>query len=163
MIRLGPGKPRIQFHEAHNDMSHFSNGYWEPNYYFYVTDEMYLKLLHFTDATLKEPSKKEVEDVVGKTIGELMGSSFAQRMRWVMELNPSKSQIWEFDGLAPDMKGFIRCIVFLGEPSLSIWSLFEAFVVLPILNVACTFLNRARYFKNKKEWAQWEKFLRKVS
>lgn len=161
MVRVTRDRPKLVFVPASNDMSHFIPGSWgiSGGGDFLVTDEMYLKLHQFTDPSLKIPD--DPEEGLGKTLAELMGNTYADRVNRALSLNPRGSMLWEFNVLAPNMTDYIRQFAVLGEPFIVFPTILDR-IKRPILQLAANILNRLRYFKVKKECAEWDKFLQEV-
>ena len=157
MVLIG-SKPKIVFVAAHNDMGHFTpSEYTVSGQIHYVTDDMYVKFLHFTD-----PELLKLEPPDGRNPVDELLNNYKQRIEWALKLNPECSQLWQYNGLALDMKTFIRGIVVFGERGFEVLSLWKVRSQLPVLNLICKILNLTIYFKRRREWAKWEKFLEGV-
>lgn len=159
MVRIGHKSPSVSYNPASNDMSHFSPSSYVYNGYFYVSDEQYLKFLEFTDPTLLKPQEVLPEDLDWNA---LLGTDHAKRIERVMNLNPNRSLLWQFNALAPNMQDYIRNIVAFGERTFVVWSDFDVYVRWPLNKLKCWFLNKTLYFQNKKEIASWNKFLNEI-
>lgn len=153
MIRISRGKPKLVFIEASNDMSHFMPSCWgvKGGDDFLVTDEMYCKLLSYTDSSLLNPPPPE------GTI-EAFLSNMEDRIKNTLKLNPSGTQLWQFNALLPDMKTYVRQIALFGEPFIYFPTLADR-IKKPILELMAATLNRLRYFKVKKECEEWDRSL----
>lgn len=160
MIRIGP-KPGIYFVAAQNDMSHFTPGHYDYSRYHYVPDDLYTKLLAFSDPSVYKPTEFEKDEMVGKTAEEIKQTSFGNRMKQTIDMNPSKSLLWQYDGFGENLVDRFRHIVCLGERSFRVWSAYEAYVLLPITRLRCGIMNRLRRSKMEKEQAEWDEKLKK--
>lgn len=146
MIRVGH-KPKIVFIEAHNDMGHFFPSEYAVGDWFYMTDQMYVNMLSFCDLDLmKEPVKGSLDEIMGlkKT-----------KIEWAINLNPSKSLLWQFNTPERNLKGFVRQVIVFGGPPFECISLFQAYIVFPIYRTVAKILNKILYFKRLKEWKTW--------
>jgi len=180
MVRIGR-PPHVYLIEGHNDMSHFTPSEYVCNEFVYVTDELYMKLLQFTDPTLiegtqteKEEMKSALESSAVKSLGPgessadnlmtfLSGTSLAQRIKRAIDMNPGKSMLWQFNGLGPNMKDQYRHVVAMGDPSLlHVWTDFEAYVILPLHRMRVKALNRMIRRRQQREIASWEAYLKEV-
>lgn len=155
MIKLANGKPQLAWVSASNDMSHFFPSHWAvKGETFLVTDEMYLKMLWFTDPELLDINDTAIE----MSYEEILQTSAAKRIEWAINLNPDKSQLWQFNSLNEDMLTFSRRVIAFGERSFILpkWS---HPLKYKILSLVCHALNYALYFKNRRECADWQKYL----
>ena len=154
MIRISTGKPKLVFIEASNDMSHFFPSSWgvQGGDDFLVTDEMYLKLLTYTDPTLLLPPPPEgsIESFIG---------SMSNKIESTLRLNPSGTQLWQFNALLPDMTTWVRQVAMFGRPFIYLPTFADG-IKKPILEFVAATLNRLRYFKVKKECEAWDKSLK---
>lgn len=146
--------------EAWNDMSHFTPSHYVVSEYHYVTDDQFVKFMHFTDPTLMTPDKLDEMDLLGKALQDIMQTSFAQRMDRAIQMNPAKSQLWQYNGWSEGFKHEVRNVVCLGERHFQIWSDYDAYVRLPVLRFKRDVLNwylRPRQDREIKEWNRWLK------
>lgn len=161
MIRLSAGPTKLVFVPGSNDMSHYYGSSWEVQgaHDYYVTDEMYIKLLQFTDSTLMNPKKEDLNlggDPMTQ-IERLTKSAAADAIRRAIELNPNHSQLWQYNALAHDMKTTIRTVAALGHP---LYVPTQADIAKrPFLLAICTVLNKLRAHKVQKEYDEWNRNL----
>lgn len=163
MIRIGM-KPKISFVAASNDMGHFTPSCYVTSSYHYISYDMYVKFLQFTDSDLKNPyPDEEGELLFASGDKEMMQTAFAKRVRDTINLNPSKSLIWQYDGLSPDLKSFRRGVVVFAERNFVVWSWLDANIKLSMLDLICRVLNFIRKPKVRAEIKAWEKYRQTLS
>ena len=163
MIAIGR-KPKLYFAARSNDMGHFYPSSWEvQGYSAYVTDDMYTKLLDFTDPELMKPPS-EVEGSIGKLIAEMNGNGYQSRMERAMKLNPAGSMLWQFNGLQSlsGRRDYIRCVAAFGSGDLTTLTFADVYVKFPLYSFLAKALNKTLYFRRKREYAQWDAFVAKV-
>lgn len=154
--RVGP-KPKVYLVPAHNDMSHFTPSEYVCNEFYYVEDALYKKLLEFTDPTIM----KAPQGMKFGNLAEIMESDFAKRMRDAIDMNPSKSILWQFNAIARNGRDLVRQVVALGEPAMfHEWTDYEANWLLPYQELKVKVLNKLIEGRRKKEQADWDRKLK---
>jgi len=172
MIRVGHGKPRLIFIEAHNDMSHFTPSHYVVNDYHYMTVPEYIDKKEFSSFNMKPNlSKEEINNIVSRTVPSIKTSLEEDIINSLMMhpweaqikrlINKSKGMLWQYDAVNMEMNGYVRNVVALGSNSLQRWSFHDAYIVYPALMSIANTLNKLRKYKTDKEWADWETFLNK--
>jgi hypothetical protein len=145
-------------------MSHFSPSRWYVDGHMcYVSDQMYLDLLEFTNPDhLKVPSTLETD--IGMIMASINGENFMHRQQKALKLNPSGSQLWQFNALTTldGQRNYIRCVAAFGSGDIYVSSMLDIYVKFPLYAVLAKLLNYTLYFQNKREYAAWEKFVSKV-
>ena len=162
MIRVG-NKPQLYFVESHNDMSHFSPSHWAVTDYHYMGLMDYMEKLQFDQFDM---SKLEVEANALKSgelnaiMASMMNNTYGQQLNRM--LAKSKGQIWQYDAVSSDLKGYVRHCVVLGGNTLQVLTWTDAHVKLPLFRLAANILNKLRIFKVEKEIKAWDRFVGKV-
>jgi hypothetical protein len=168
MIQVMNYKPKVSFFEGHNDMSHYHPSHWTVGAYSYwLTDDQYTKFVAFTEPSLKNPPKIDVliSGSINEVLEKIPGTSYADKVKHAIALNPSHLLIWEFNALknfpVPDNQDaeYIRSIIVLGERNFYVPTWFDLNIRLPIYEVVCTILNFTNRGRVKREIALWDKFL----
>lgn len=174
MIRMGNKRLGIWLCPASNDMSHFFPSRYTHSDFFYLTDDMYSKYLIYTDPSLYIVQKDEalmeivnkITDLPNMPMSErlelMLNTPTALRLKQVIDMNPQKSLLWQFNAISSDMQSHIRQVMCLGERDWKIWSAFDIYVRFPISKLFCYIMNSTLYFKNKREIAEWDKYLHEI-
>lgn len=124
MIRIGVGRPRLS---AATDRWGQADGRRTTNGYAYVGAEMWGKLLAYQSPPIPL-------DEVGEALCR-------PQIEAILALPGKTSLIWEFNALAPDLKGVVRFLAWYGAGvfpekrrfELVAWSWWDARVALPLL------------------------------
>ena len=172
MIRTGMGRPSVWLVPAHNDMSHFSPSEYEINDWFYMSLDDYMDKTDFERFDMNpDLPKKSVDLLIDKVINKKEDIDYSQSLfdpaiRWHYQLqqhiSKSKGMLWQYNVTNKTLDGWLRQCSAIGEKRLRPWSWLDCYVKLPILTFWCRMLNKTLYFKRKKEWAEWDKFLEGV-
>ena len=134
MIRVGRGKPSISFIPGHNDMSHYFPGEWVTNDYFIMNIDEYMSKKEFDSFDM---SPKHLSDEDMKEVVEYMknrntplkfeecllsaGKMYIYNMQRLIN-KAGGSTLWQFNAIDPQMKGWVRQCIGLGENVLTRWS-----------------------------------------
>ncbi len=155
MIRLMSHKPRINFVPGYNDMSHyFPSEFSVGTYTYMVEEEMYERMLKFTDPNIFKGTREEME----------------VKIKEALAIGPVYSQLWQFNAVLSYKTNddgtketeYIRSVIALGKRWFYTPSWFDINIKLPVLNTVCYLLNKAIYFKVKQELKDWDAILKKI-
>jgi len=155
MIRIG-NVNKIKLVPFHNDMGNFTPScYSGGTNYHYITDSMYMKFLIFTNPNLL---KNNIEG----SIFEIILGLKKEQLEYAINLNPRKSQIWEYNGLLNlESDNYVRNVVILGERNFKIITV-KDIILGKIYKRISHLMNYTLYFKNKKEIKEWKNYLNKI-
>lgn len=168
MIRVGVGKPKLKFIEAHNDMSHYFPSRWETNDYFLMSLNDYMEKKEFDSFDMNGISKVEADKVAKmmenpsdiKFEFNMIEHPYSYRMQQLIK--KSGGMLWQFNAVHPNMEDWVRQVVVLGENKLQRWSWYDAHVKLPYLKKLARVLNYMNRYKAQKEIDEWEEFLKNM-
>jgi len=166
MLKIGKGRPNIQFQPASNDMGHFFPSEYTMNDWFYMSLDEYMNKTEFENFNMKDPplTKFEIDDMMRRATGADSDTNYPRIVSfWETDLQrlikKAGGLLWQYNVYNKELDGWLRYTSCLGEKSLKRWSWFDCYVKFPILDRWCRLLNKTLYFKRKKEWAEWDKFL----
>lgn len=171
MIKVGFSKPKLQFHHASNDMSHFFPSQYSVTDYFLMEAGDFIEKREFgsfnMEPKLTEQELAEILDRVNRgpfTPEEEMILQFTNPWEYQMRywIKRSGGMIWQFNAIDKNLNGYCWQIVCMGKSKLYILTWFDAYVVYPILSKIASILNYLRIQKVKNEIKSWDNYLRNL-